>query len=97
MQKLVLAGMALGIVVVVLGAFTRLVDAGLGCPDWPGCYGHLLWPDTEAEVAVADAKFPDMPVDHDKTWPEMVHRIVAGCLMLFVLDLFFFVVARVSK
>ena len=87
MQKLVLAGMALGLVVVVLGAFTRLVDAGLGCPDWPGCYGHLLWPNTEAEVAAADAKFPDMPVDHDKTWPEMVHRIVAGCLMLFVLAL----------
>ena len=87
MRNLVLAGMALGLVVVILGASTRLVDAGLGCPDWPGCYGHLLWPNTEAEVAAADAKFPDMPVDNDKTWPEMVHRIVAGCLMLFVLAL----------
>ena len=87
MQKLVLAGMALGLVVVILGAFTRLVDAGLGCPDWPGCYGHLLWPNTEAEIAAADAAFPDAPVDSDKTWPEMVHRIVAGGLMLFVLAL----------
>ena len=87
MRNLVLAGIALGIVVVVLGAFTRLVDAGLGCPDWPGCYGHLLWPNTEAEIAAADAAFPDMPVDNDKTWPEMVHRIVAGGLMLFVLAL----------
>ena len=68
--------------VIMLGAFTRLVDAGLGCPDWPGCYGHILWPDTEAEVAAANAKFPDMPVEHDKTWPEQVHRIFAGSLGL---------------
>ena len=49
--RLTLAAFLLTIVVVVLGAFTRLVDAGLGCPDWPGCYGHLLWPD-EAHVVV---------------------------------------------
>ncbi len=79
------AGILLAVVVVVLGAFTRLVDAGLGCPDWPGCYGHLLWPNSAEEIARADAAFPEIPVDLDKTWPEMVHRYFAGCLLLFVL------------
>ena len=73
--------------VIMLGAFTRLVDAGLGCPDWPVCYGHILWPETEAEVAAANAKFPDMPVEHDKTWPEQVHRIFASSLGLFCIAL----------
>ncbi|MEQ8691990.1 MAG: COX15/CtaA family protein, partial [Pseudomonadales bacterium] len=45
-RKIALIAVLLAVVVVVLGAFTRLVDAGLGCPDWPGCYGHLLWPDS---------------------------------------------------
>ena len=71
------------IVVIGLGAFTRLVDAGLGCPDWPVCYGHILWPETDEEVAIANAKFPDMPVEHDKTWPEQVHRLFASSLGLF--------------
>lgn len=84
LRRLILAGIGLGLVVIIWGAFTRLVDAGLGCPDWPGCYGHLLWPDTQAEIAAAEAAFPDAPVDNDKTWPEMVHRIVAGSLVLLV-------------
>lgn len=79
--------LALGIAacVVVLGAFTRLVDAGLGCPDWPGCYGHVLWPTDAAEIAVAEAAFPDAPVDLSKTWPEMVHRYFASGLGLVIL------------
>jgi len=83
-RNLTIAAIALAVVVVVLGAFTRLVDAGLGCPDWPGCYGHLLWPDTEHEIARASEAFPDAPVDLDKTWPEMVHRYFAGSLLLLV-------------
>ncbi len=83
--RLTLAAFCLAIVVVVLGAFTRLVDAGLGCPDWPGCYGHLLWPDEAHEIAKAEAAFPDAPVELDKTWPEMVHRYFAGTLGLFIL------------
>ncbi len=85
--RLALAATCLASVVVVLGAFTRLVDAGLGCPDWPGCYGHLLWPDSAQEIAVADSRFPDTPVRVDKTWPEMVHRYFAGTLGLFILAL----------
>ncbi len=82
--RLALAAFLLTIVVVVLGAFTRLVDAGLGCPDWPGCYGHLLWPIQEHNVERANELWPDHPVEHDKTWPEMVHRYFAGTLGLFV-------------
>jgi heme a synthase len=75
---------ALVLVVVVLGAFTRLKDAGLGCPDWPGCYGHLTWPTSDTEVAAAEARFPEAPVEHDKTWPEMVHRYFASALGLVI-------------
>lgn len=87
MRGLASFGVGLAVIVVVLGAFTRLVDAGLGCPDWPGCYGHLMWPDTESEIATAEQAFPDAPVDLDKTWPEMVHRYFAGSLLLLVLGM----------
>jgi cytochrome c oxidase assembly protein subunit 15 len=80
--RLALIAACLAVVVVGLGAFTRLSDAGLGCPDWPGCYGHLLWPRADHEIARADARFPDAPVATDKTWPEMVHRYFAGGLGL---------------
>ena len=81
--------MAVGLaaVVVVLGAYTRLVDAGLGCPDWPGCYGMILVPETAAEIARAEAAFPDAPVEADKAWPEMIHRYAAALLGLVVLVL----------
>ncbi|MGL6162251.1 COX15/CtaA family protein [Microbulbifer sp.] len=82
--RLALAGTALAVVVVVLGAFTRLADAGLGCPDWPGCYGHLTWPAEHHEIEAANAAFPHAPVETGKTWPEMVHRYFAGMLLLLV-------------
>ena len=75
--RLALFGVILALGVIVLGAFTRLVDAGLGCPDWPGCYGHVLWPVDAAEIAAANQAFPSAPVETDKTWPEMVHRYFA--------------------
>ena len=79
---LALIATALAIVVVGLGAFTRLTHAGLGCPDWPGCYGHVWAPQEDHEIARANAAFPDMPVQLDKTWPEMVHRYFAGSLVI---------------
>lgn len=71
-------------IVVVLGAFVRLSDAGLGCPDWPGCYGRLLMAnaDTHAEVA-AESGF-ERPYEHDKAWKEMIHRYLAGVLGLLI-------------
>lgn len=78
--RLAVIAVAMAAVVIILGAFTRLVDAGLGCPDWPTCYGHLWIPNTEAEIATANARFADTPVETDKTWPEQVHRIFAAGL-----------------
>ena len=88
--RMALAGIALASVVVVLGAYTRLVDAGLGCPDWPGCYGQLGVPTGAAEIARAEAAFPDAPVEAEKAWVEMIHRYAAttlGALILVILGL----------
>ena len=85
LYRLALLATALAFVVVILGAFTRLSHAGLGCPDWPGCYGHLTWPTTADAVAAAEARFPESPVQSDKTWPEMVHRYFAGSLGLLII------------
>lgn len=75
--------------VIALGAFTRLADAGLGCPDWPTCYGHVLWPDSAHEIYDANQTYNETPVETDKTWPEQVHRIFAGTLGLISLSVFF--------
>lgn len=82
--RLSLLACALAVVVVGLGAFTRLVDAGLGCPDWPTCYGHVLWPDSHEDIAAANAHpdFAHTPVESHKTWPEQVHRLFASSLGL---------------
>ena len=55
--------------------------------DWPGCYGQLIWPDTPEEIALAEAAFPDSPVDNSKTWPEMVHRYCATLLGMVIIGL----------
>ena len=75
--------------VVGMGAYTRLVHAGLGCPDWPGCYGFLVVPETAEQIATAEKLFPDAPVESEKGWAEMIHRYIAGALMLMVLALVF--------
>ncbi|GAB2182238.1 hypothetical protein DLREEDagrD3_24610 [Denitratisoma sp. agr-D3] len=71
--------------VIALGAYVRLSDAGLGCPDWPGCYGHLTVPSAPQEHAAASAAFPNKPVEAHKAWKEMVHRYAAGTLGLLIL------------
>ncbi|OEC39007.1 cytochrome B [Pseudomonas sp. 1D4] len=77
----------LALVVVLLGAYTRLTHAGLGCPDWPGCYGFIGVPQTDAQLAHAERHFPETPVEAQKGWNEMVHRYFAGVLGLVILGL----------
>jgi heme a synthase len=71
-RRLALAGAALAAVVVVLGAWVRLTNAGLGCPDWPGCYGHA---------------YPQAAQDYGKAWHEMIHRYFAGSLGVIIVGL----------
>lgn len=78
---------ALALLVVVLGAYTRLTDAGLGCPDWPGCYGHLVLPQAESELLRTQSYYPHSLIEPHKAWTEMVHRYAAGTLALLILVL----------
>jgi len=71
-------------VVVILGAYTRLTDAGLGCPDWPGCYGFMTVPVQPEHVEIAEQAFPERPVETQKAWNEMIHRYFAGSLGLVI-------------
>ncbi|MGQ7286909.1 COX15/CtaA family protein [Vreelandella venusta] len=82
LKRLTLIGTTLTALVILVGAWTRLVDAGLGCPDWPGCYGRLLVPDAEH----AALQHPDVPLVPFKAWVEMAHRYVASLLGLIVLS-----------
>jgi len=78
-RRLALAGLLLCFVVVILGAYVRLTAAGLGCPDWPGCYGHFT-PIGAAQNEAAQAAFPGTPLHVGKAWREMVHRYAASTL-----------------
>jgi cytochrome c oxidase assembly protein subunit 15 len=80
-DRLVLVALILAFCVVSLGAYVRLSDAGLGCPDWPGCYGHIAVPHHE----LAQQAFPDKPLEVHKAWKEMIHRYFAGTLGLLIL------------
>lgn len=84
-NRLGLAATVLALFVVVLGAYVRLSDAGLGCPDWPGCYGQIVVPEHHSDVNVANQAYPERPVEAAKAWKEMVHRYFAGTLGLLIL------------
>ena len=71
-RRLLSTSLLLVLRVVVLGAWVRLSDAGLGCPDWPGCYGQLLVPEQSAELARANELYPERPVEVGKAWKEMI-------------------------
>jgi cytochrome c oxidase assembly protein subunit 15 len=86
-RRLILAALLLTFGVVVLGAYVRLSDAGLGCPDWPGCYGKLTPHHAAADIAEAEAAQPGGPVSHAKAWKEMVHRYFAGTLGVLILGI----------
>ena len=70
----------LALVVIVFGAYVRLSDAGLGCPDWPGCYGRLTVPTAHPEVHLEDPAWAYRPLETGKAWREMIHRYLASAL-----------------
>ncbi|CEK11440.1 COX15/CtaA family protein [Legionella hackeliae] len=74
----------LALFVVMLGAYTRLTDAGLGCPDWPGCYGHIVLPNSQPALESAQNQYPQMPIESRKAWTEMAHRYAAGTLGILI-------------
>lgn len=80
-----LFALGLCLVVIVFGAYVRLSDAGLGCPDWPGCYGHIGVPEASHEVERAEQNFPQRPVETEKAWKEMIHRYLASTLGFLIL------------
>ncbi len=84
-RRLCLIGTLLALCVIVLGAWTRLGNAGLGCPDWPGCYGHLTVGQAVENAEAANAAFPERPLEADKALKEMVHRYFASSLGLVIL------------
>ena len=86
-RQLIKIALILAFGIVVLGAFVRLSDAGLGCPDWPGCYGHITVPNQAHEIAAAQAKFPRQPVEIKKGWIEMIHRYFASTLGLLIIGI----------
>jgi cytochrome c oxidase assembly protein subunit 15 len=79
-RAVAIAAFSLCLTVVVLGAYVRLSNAGLGCPDWPGCYGHLTPIGAAADERTASAPLSGRPLDVGKAWREMLHRYAAGTL-----------------
>lgn len=88
------SGVALALVVVTLGAWVRLTDAGLGCPDWPGCYGRLIVSEAIASDPDAAAMTAERPLEAGKAWREMIHRYFASTLGLICLALAAIAIAR---
>lgn len=72
---------------VLFGSFTRLTDSGLGCPDWPGCYGNASPVGAHAEISAAQQAMPTGPVTHSKAWVEMIHRYLATAVGVLILVL----------
>ncbi len=83
-NRLAAAAAVLAFVVITMGAWVRLTDAGLGCPDWPGCFGQLLVPEGAQDLARVANEFGDVQVETGKAWREMIHRYAASTLGLFI-------------
>jgi cytochrome c oxidase assembly protein subunit 15 len=84
-RRLALVATLVALVVIVMGAWVRLSHAGLGCPDWPGCYGHLTVGEAVENADRANAAFPERPLEPEKALKEMIHRYAASALGLLIL------------
>ena len=84
----------LAFVVVMVCAYTRLTDAGLGCPDWPGCYGNIVLPSADVALQKAQLEYPHIPIESHKAWTEMIHRYAAGTLALLIFFMASFVAIK---
>jgi cytochrome c oxidase assembly protein subunit 15 len=84
-RRLALIATLVALVVIVMGAWVRLSHAGLGCPDWPGCYGHLTVGEAVENAHRANAAFPERPLEPEKALKEMIHRYAASALGLLIL------------
>lgn len=87
LQALGLLTLFLTFDLVLFGAFTRLTDSGLGCPDWPGCYGNASPFGATHEIAMAEAAMPTGPVTLSKAWIEMIHRYLASMVGVLIIAL----------
>lgn len=87
LQALGLLTLFLTFDLVLFGAFTRLTDSGLGCPDWPGCYGNSSPLGASHEIAMAEAAMPTGPVTLSKAWIEMIHRYLASMVGVLIIAL----------
>ena len=87
LQALTLLVLFLTFDLVLFGAFTRLTDSGLGCPDWPGCYGNASPTGAHVEISKAQAAMPSGPVTHAKAWIEMIHRYLAMAIGVLLITL----------
>ncbi len=87
LQALTVLTLFLTFDLVLFGAFTRLTDSGLGCPDWPGCYGNASPSGAHVEISRAQADMPTGPVTHRKAWVEMIHRYLASGVGVLIVTL----------
>ncbi len=87
LQALTVLTLFLTFDLVLFGSFTRLTDSGLGCPDWPGCYGNASPVGAHAEISAAQLAMPTGPVTHGKAWVEMIHRYLATAVGVLILVL----------
>jgi cytochrome c oxidase assembly protein subunit 15 len=86
-SQLAMITFLLAMIVILLGAYTRLTDSGLSCPDWPHCYGYLTAPHTDSQLQAAAKSYPAFPVNTTKAWTEMTHRYFAGLEGLLIITL----------
>ncbi len=84
---LVNSAIVLVLMVVLMGGWTRINDAGLSCPDWPGCFGQLTVPQSDAQLLSAEMLYPNIEVQPTKSWLEMIHRYLAATLSMLILGL----------